>query len=56
MTFMTKGERDYDPHMNNFAVYGYLSNAQWKVTFQSRFGYARWLGQPWAMNRAQSAG
>jgi clorobiocin biosynthesis protein Clo-hal len=26
-------DRHRDPHMNNFAVYGYLSNAQWKVTF-----------------------
>jgi flavin-dependent dehydrogenase len=32
-SFMTKGERDYDPAMNNFAVYAYLSNAEWKVTF-----------------------
>lgn len=32
-SFMTKGERDYDPDMNNFAVYGYLANAEWKVTF-----------------------
>src|SRR5207248_1403720 len=32
-SFMTKGARDYDPDMNNFAVYGYLSNAEWKVTF-----------------------
>jgi len=33
MTFMSKGERDYHEDMNNFAVYGYLSNAEWKVTF-----------------------
>jgi flavin-dependent dehydrogenase len=26
-------ERIYDPEMNNFAVYGYLSGAEWKVTF-----------------------
>ena len=26
-------DRQRDPHMNNFAVYGYLSNADWKVTF-----------------------
>ena len=26
-------DRQRDPHMNNFAVYGYLSNAEWKVTF-----------------------
>ncbi len=26
-------DRERDPHMNNFAVYGYLSNAEWKVTF-----------------------
>lgn len=29
----TRGERDKDPHMNNFAVYGYLRGAQWKVTY-----------------------
>lgn len=26
-------DRHRDPHMNNFAVYGYLSDAEWKVTF-----------------------
>ena len=26
-------KRERDPHMNNFAVYGYLSGAGWKVTF-----------------------
>jgi clorobiocin biosynthesis protein Clo-hal len=26
-------DRERDPHMNNFAVYGYLSDAEWKVTF-----------------------
>lgn len=26
-------DRVYDPEMNNFAVYGYLSGAEWKVTF-----------------------
>ncbi|MCI0392658.1 MAG: tryptophan 7-halogenase [Acidobacteria bacterium] len=36
MTFMTKGEREFDPNMNNFAVYGYLSNAEWKVTFNGK--------------------
>lgn len=32
-SFMTRGERVYDPDMNNFAVYGYLANAEWKVRF-----------------------
>lgn len=32
-SLMTQGEREYDPHMNNFAVYGYLADADWKVTF-----------------------
>lgn len=36
LTFMTRGEREYDPEMNNFAVYGYLSNAEWKVTFNGK--------------------
>jgi flavin-dependent dehydrogenase len=30
---LTRGQREYDPHMNNFAVYGYLSDAGWKVTY-----------------------
>lgn len=30
---MTQGEREYDSGLNNFAVYGYLSDAEWKVTF-----------------------
>lgn len=30
---LTKGDRVRDPHMSNFAVYGYLANAGWKVTF-----------------------
>lgn len=30
---MLTRDRHRDPHMNNFAVYGYLSNAEWKVTF-----------------------
>lgn len=33
LTFLTRGERVYDPDMNNFAVYGYLRNAEWKVRF-----------------------
>jgi clorobiocin biosynthesis protein Clo-hal len=36
MSFLTKAEREYDPNMNNFAVYGYLSNAEWKVTFNGK--------------------
>lgn len=32
-SLLTREQRDYDPHMNNFAVYGYLSNADWKVTY-----------------------
>ncbi|MFY0536797.1 NAD(P)/FAD-dependent oxidoreductase [Nannocystis pusilla] len=30
---LTKGERVYDENLNNFAVYGYLQGAEWKVTF-----------------------
>ena len=30
---MTRGKREYDHNLNNFAVYGYLSGADWKVTF-----------------------
>ena len=30
---MTRGEREYDQNLNNFAVYGYLSGADWKVTY-----------------------
>lgn len=30
---LTKGERVYDEHLNNFAVYGYLTGAKWKVTY-----------------------
>lgn len=29
---MSRGQRDYDERMNNFAVYGYLKGARWKVT------------------------
>ena len=36
MSFLTKTDREYDPNMNNFAVYGYLSNAEWKVTFNGK--------------------
>jgi clorobiocin biosynthesis protein Clo-hal len=32
-SLLTRGDRESDPDMNNFAVYGYLSNAGWKVTF-----------------------
>lgn len=31
--FMTRGQRVRDPAMNNFAVYGYLANAGWKVMY-----------------------
>ncbi|ACY17993.1 NAD(P)/FAD-dependent oxidoreductase [Haliangium ochraceum] len=30
---MTRGRRERDPHMNNFAVYGYFAGAGWKVTY-----------------------
>ncbi|HZF53856.1 MAG TPA: NAD(P)/FAD-dependent oxidoreductase [Polyangiaceae bacterium] len=30
---MTRGKRERDPAMNNFAVYGYLANAGWKVMY-----------------------
>jgi clorobiocin biosynthesis protein Clo-hal len=33
MHFLTHRERVYDPTMNNFAVFGYLRNAGWKVVF-----------------------
>lgn len=33
---LTRHSREYDPHMNNFAVYGYLSGADWKVTFNGK--------------------
>ncbi|WP_428264860.1 NAD(P)/FAD-dependent oxidoreductase [Haliangium sp.] len=36
---MTRGRRRRDPHMNNFAVYGYLANAGWKVTYSGRRDY-----------------
>ncbi len=29
---LTRGQRIRDPHMNNFAVYGYFSGAEWKST------------------------
>lgn len=32
-SILTRGRRVRDPQMNNFAVYGYLSGAEWKVTF-----------------------
>jgi flavin-dependent dehydrogenase len=31
---LTKGGRVYDPHMNNYAVYGYFAGAEWKVLYQ----------------------
>ncbi len=33
---MTRGHRQRDPHMSNFAVFGYLSGARWKVTYNGR--------------------
>lgn len=33
MGMMTRGKRVRDPAMNNFAVYGYLRNAGWKVMY-----------------------
>lgn len=30
---LTRGERVYDETLNNFAVYGYLRGAEWKVTY-----------------------
>lgn len=33
---MTRGEREYDGTLNNFAVHGYLSGAGWKVTFNGK--------------------
>jgi clorobiocin biosynthesis protein Clo-hal len=32
-SLLTRGEREYEPTMNNFAVYGYLAGAGWKVTY-----------------------
>jgi flavin-dependent dehydrogenase len=33
---MTRGQREYDDTLNNFAVHGYLSGAEWKVNFSGR--------------------
>ncbi|HET9958467.1 MAG TPA: NAD(P)/FAD-dependent oxidoreductase [Polyangiaceae bacterium] len=30
----TRADRERDPHMNNFAVYGYFSGAEWKATYR----------------------
>lgn len=30
---MTRGQREHDETLNNFAVHGYLKNAKWKVTY-----------------------
>lgn len=30
---MTKGQREHAPDLNNFAVFGYLRGAEWKVNF-----------------------
>ncbi|MFO7567306.1 MAG: tryptophan 7-halogenase [Enhygromyxa sp.] len=30
---MTRGAREYDDTLNNFATFGYLSGARWKVTY-----------------------
>lgn len=32
-SLMTREQRVRDPHMNNFAVYGYFAGAGWKVTY-----------------------
>jgi flavin-dependent dehydrogenase len=32
-SLMTRDQRQRDPRMNNFAVYGYFANAGWKVTY-----------------------
>jgi flavin-dependent dehydrogenase len=32
-SLMTRARRQRDPHMNNFAVYGYFASAGWKVTY-----------------------
>lgn len=33
---MTRADRQRDPHMNNFAVYGYFASAGWKVTYNGK--------------------
>jgi len=33
---MSRGKRRGDPQMNNFAVFGYLRGARWKVTYSGR--------------------
>lgn len=35
-SILTRRDRVFDPDMNNFAVYGYLKNADWKVTFNGK--------------------
>ncbi|WP_146654270.1 hypothetical protein [Labilithrix luteola] len=30
---MTRGQREHDETLNNFAVHGYLKGAKWKVTY-----------------------
>lgn len=30
---LTRGRRQRDPHLSNFAVHGYLQGAEWKVTY-----------------------
>ena len=32
-SLMTRGKREHDHTLNNFAVHGYLSGAEWKVTY-----------------------
>ncbi|AKF07947.1 NAD(P)/FAD-dependent oxidoreductase [Sandaracinus amylolyticus] len=32
-SLLTRGQRIHDDSLNNFAVYGYLRNAEWKVTY-----------------------
>ncbi|UQA57816.1 NAD(P)/FAD-dependent oxidoreductase [Polyangium aurulentum] len=35
-SMLTRGERVYDPHMNNYAVYGYWAGADWKVLYRGQ--------------------
>ena len=36
---MTRNNRERDPNMNNFAAFGYLSGAEWKVTYNGTHEY-----------------
>lgn len=35
-SLLTRGQRQRDPRMNNFAVHGYLAGAGWKVTYSGK--------------------